>query len=70
MSKGNLLSTAGTLEGIREAITDFYCGSSKTLVPDGKDRWRIVGTYDADALPMLGVHVVKRRGRYRFEMVI
>ena len=70
MSKGNLLASAGTLESIREAITDFYCGSSKTLIPDGADKWRVVGTYDSEAIPMLGVIVVKRRGRYRFEMVV
>lgn len=70
MTASNLLATAGTLESIREAITDFYCGSSKTLIPDGVDRWRVVGTYDTDATPSLGVIVVKRRGRYRFEMVV
>lgn len=66
----NLLASAGSLESIREAITDFYCGTSKTLIPDGPDRWKVVNTYDPAAIPTLGVVVVKRRGRYRFEMVV
>lgn len=68
--KDNLLASAESLESIREAITDFYCGSSKTLIPDGDNRWRVVSTYDPNATPLLGVIVVRRRGRYRFEMVV
>lgn len=66
-NKGNILATAGTLESIREAIIDFYCGPVKTLEADGPDRWRVIGR---DGLPHIGVVVVLRRGRYRFEMVV
>lgn len=63
----NRLATAGSLESIREAIIDFYCGSIKTLEADGENRWRVIGR---DGLPNIGVVVVLRRGRYCFEMVI
>ena len=64
--KSNLLATAPSLDSIRESITAFYCGSSKTLIPVGDDEWKVIGTYDSKEAP--GVRVVRKRGRYRFEM--
>lgn len=66
--KSNLLASAPSLDGILESIARFYCGSTKTLEPEpGKvDRWLVVGLNES---PCLGVRVVKRRNRYRFEMI-
>ena len=65
--KGNLLATAGTLEDIRQSVCRFYCGESKTLIPTGDDSWKIIGTYNGKEAP--GTRVVRKRGRYRFEMI-
>ena len=62
-----LLSTAPTLDAIRDAVTRFYCGDSKTLIPEGPDNWKIVGTMSGDTVP--GVRVVRSRNRFRFEAV-
>lgn len=66
----NLLASAPSLDAINESVTRFYCGESKTLKPEpGKaDSWLVCWTHDEE--PLLGVRVVKRGRRYRFEMVI
>lgn len=63
-----LLASAPTLESISESIGRFYCGSTKTLEPEpGKvDRWLVI---NPNGIHCLGVRVVKRGKRYRFEMV-
>lgn len=63
----SLLASAASLADIQDAIRDFYCGSSKTLIPDGADAWRVVNTHDGKTLD--GVRVTRKRGRLRFEMV-
>jgi hypothetical protein len=63
----DLLATAPTLESIRESVSRFYCGESKTLIPTGPDSWKVIGTYDSKEAP--GVRVIRKRGRFRFEMV-
>jgi hypothetical protein len=65
--KNNTLATAGTIDGILSAISDFYCGSIKQLIPTGDSAWKVSsadGARDAQ-----GVRVVLAKGRYRFEMV-
>jgi len=60
-----LLSTAPTLDAIRDCVGRFYCGQSMTLIPAGEGKWSIQSTYDG--VTVEGVHVVKKRNRYRFE---
>lgn len=69
MSANTLLASAPTLDGISESITQFYCGESKRLEPeaDRHNAWIVVGS---NGNPLIGVRVVKRGRRYRFEMVI
>lgn len=62
-----LLASAGTLEDIRQSVCRFYCGESKTLIPTGDDSWKIIGTYNGKECE--GVRVVRKRDRYRFEMI-
>jgi hypothetical protein len=62
----HLLATADTLDGIRETVTRFYGGDSKTLIPTGNDSWKAIGTYTGKEAP--GVRVIRKRGRFRFEM--
>ncbi len=64
----NLLATAPTLDAIGESIARFYCGESKTLIPepDKANSWLVCGS---DGNPLLGVRVFLRRNRYRFEMI-
>lgn len=63
-----LLASAPSLDDIRESIARFYCGEHKTLTPEtGKaGSWLVCRL---DGTPLLGVRVVKRGRRYRFEMV-
>jgi len=63
----NLLASAPSLETLAESITRFYAGEAKTIVPDGDNKWRVAFP---DGTPLLGVHIVKRGKRYRFEMVL
>lgn len=63
-----LLASAGTLEDIRQAVCRFYGGESKTLIPTGDDSWKVIGTYSNKECE--GVRVVRKRRRFRFEMVI
>lgn len=65
----NLIATAPTLDAIGESIARFYCGESKTLMaePDKADSWLVIGS---DGNPLLGVRVIRRRNRYRFEMIV
>lgn len=64
----NLLASAASLEAISECVTRFYCGEEKTLEPEPgvENRW-IVSHPKGN--PCLGVRVVKRGRRYRFEML-
>lgn len=64
MTQEQLFATAPTLDAMRDCVTRFYAGESKTLIPDGTG-WKIVCT--ASGATVAGVHVVKRRNRYRFE---
>jgi len=65
----NLLASAPTLDAISESVTRFYCGEQKILTPEpGKpDTWLVCRT---DGSPLLGVRVVKRGKRFRFEMIV
>ena len=63
----NLLASASTLEALNQSITNFYCGEAKTLEPEKPGVWQVIGSH---GLPLLGVRVVKRGKRFRFEMVI
>lgn len=65
--KTELLATAPTLEDIRQSVMKFYCGESKTLIPTGDDEWKVIGTYTSKEAP--GVRVIRRRNRFRFEML-
>jgi len=62
-----LFASAGTLDQIRESISDFYCGTSMTLIPTGDDSWKLVRTSDGKNIE--GVHVKRKRNRLRFETV-
>jgi len=68
MTSSNLLATAPTLDAIRDAVRRFYGGERKELVADGENTWRVARP-GSDAF-LLGVRVVRVRGRFRFEMVI
>ena len=56
-----LLATAPSEQKIIEAISRFYCGSNVTL--DGEKVFTGKGE-------QLGMRVIKKNGRYRFEMSI
>lgn len=64
---GDLLATAGTLDGIRDCVSRFYAGQSKALIPTGDDSWKVIDTYTSK--PAEGVRIVRKRGRFRFEMI-
>lgn len=64
MQKDLLIAAADTLSQINDAIARFYCGESKTLVPDGPNRWRVTWAHDGEMLQ--GVEVRLNGGRYRF----
>lgn len=61
--KDNLLATGGTLEGILGSVSRFYYGGTFEMKADGS----IVR--QADGKTMSGVRIIKKAGRYRFEMV-
>ena len=68
MTRSNLLASSATIDGIQKLIVEFYQGTQVTLVENGADRWK---PYRAsNDMPILGVIVVRRRGRYRFELVV
>lgn len=64
----NLLASAPSLDAMSESVARFYCGERKALTPEtGKiDTWLVC---HSDGTPLLGVRVVKRGRRYRFEMI-
>jgi hypothetical protein len=62
--KDLLIAAADTLSQISDAIARYYCGESKTLVPDGLDRWRVTWPQDGETLE--GVEVRLKGSRYRF----
>src|SRR3546814_15255898 len=61
-----LLASAPTLDDIRDSVVRFYCGQSMTLLPSSDNRWIISRTHDGKEIE--GVHVIRKRGRYRLEM--
>lgn len=63
-----LLASSPTMDGIKDCIREFYCGSAKVLFPRGDNLWAVGNIYDDKILE--GVRVVKKRNRYRFEMLI
>lgn len=63
----NLLASAPSIESLSEAITRFYMGETKTLEVEREGCWTV---HHADGTQLIGVRVVKRGKRYRFEMVI
>lgn len=67
MAKPDLLATASTIEDVRGVVCRFYGGVSKTLIPTGDDTWKVVDTYTGKEAS--GVRVVRKRNRFRFEMV-
>lgn len=56
-----LLASAPTLDGIKECITKFYCGTQFDIQEDGTLK------RCSDGKILDSVHVVKKRNRYRFE---
>lgn len=62
-----LLASASTIESITESIARFYMGEVKSLEVEREGSWTV---HRADGTPLLGVRVVKRGKRYRFETVI
>lgn len=62
-----LLSSAPSLDAIRDSISRFYCGQSKTAIPVGENEWKLVDTISGDQTP--GVRIIRKRGRYRFERI-
>jgi hypothetical protein len=66
-AKSTLLSSGPTLNDMREAAERFYCGMSITLAPNGDDLWNVVRTNDGKTLD--GMQVLRKRGRFRLEMV-
>ena len=61
----NLLASAPSLDTIGECIAKFYCGKSKTLVPQDKSVWLLTR---ANGTTIPGVRVIQKGRRYRFEM--
>lgn len=57
-----LYGSAPSLEGIKSVIKRFYAGEEKTLVPETKTTWKVVGENGR----ILSTRVVKKGGRYRF----
>lgn len=68
MTKSNLLASSATLDGIQKMIVEFYHGAKVDLVEEGPDRWK--PHWANHDMPILGVIVVRRRNRYRFELVV
>ena len=62
-----LLASAPTLESITDAVARFYMGEVKTLEQEKLNVWTV---HHKDGMQVLGVRVVKRGNRYRFEMVL
>lgn len=63
----SLLASAPTLESITESVARFYMGEVKTLEEEMPNVWTV---HRKDGMQVLGVRVVKRGKRYRFEMVL
>lgn len=51
---------------MKAAIAKFYCGCEKLLKETGTNEWS-VNNLDGSALK--NCRVIRRRGRYRFEML-
>lgn len=62
-----LLASAPTLELIADSVTRFYAGEVKTFEVERDNVWTV---HHPDGTPLLGVRVVKRGKRYRFETVL
>ena len=64
--KPQLLASAATKNDIEECIRNFYCGEVKTLIPIGKNKWKLVSTYSGKTVD--NVRVIYKRNRFRFEI--
>ncbi len=61
---GHLIGSAGSLEQITEAIKKYFYTSTITLTPVGGDKYTVSNaTKKID-----GCYVIKKGGRFRFEM--
>lgn len=72
MAKWKLLASAPGLEGVKDAITRFYCGEEKELRPIDRGAhvnaaWDI---FSSDGSQCQGVRVIQKGMRTRFEMRI
>lgn len=65
--KTTLLASAPSKDAIEECIRKFYCGESKTLVPTGENEWKLVSTYNGN--DVANARVIRKRNRFRFEMI-
>lgn len=63
----SLLASAATLDAITEAVSRFYMGEVKYLEVEKDNTWTV---HNPNGQQLLGVRVVKRGKRYRFEMVV
>ncbi len=61
-----LMATAPTLEAIDDAVTAFYCGCGKHLIPTAPGHWQVCWASDDEPVP--GAIVRKVGRRYRFEV--
>ncbi len=61
-----LLSSAPSLDAIKDSVTRFYCGEEKTLQQVSEMEWRLA---HGDGEPLSGVRIVKKGRRFRFEMI-
>lgn len=63
--KTRLLASSGSLDGINKMVAQFYCGDKELKQVPDKDEWEIYGSRGL----LEGVRVIKKKGRYRFEMI-
>lgn len=61
--KPTLYATAGSLDGIRKCISQFYGGATITLEARGERHWIVKNTNGV----VPGVEVVNASGRLRFQ---
>jgi hypothetical protein len=60
-----LLASAGSIEGIKSLIEQYYMGSQKELNQTVPGTWEVHGKSGI----LSSVRVIFKRGRYRFERV-
>ena len=61
-----LIASSGTMTGMHNIMTQYWCGSEVKLVPDGRASWIVVNTAGHN----IGYRVVRKSKRYRLEEVI